>query len=582
MRLIELRAKNYRTLQDLRLPFASGYCTISGKNNAGKSCVIRLLMALFREGNSFPWAAETYEIEYSEDKTQWVKDTEPITVGYDLEITKDDDPALVSFVEKIASIKIAKVSTTLRIEYVLSEIEGAIVRCQIDGKSTDDKAAKEIDKRIKDNQLMLLHNSTGRQDEYMWGRGRPRVIYDFVMSADEKKRLDDAGKSVRQTISQLAKEHKTGLGAILGKLSDKFEIEFSPPESYVSRHMPLKINLKDEHVEVPLNDWGSGTQNRTNIFMAVLKASRIRQNTSVDEKITPFVVVEEPESFLHPSAQSEFGKILRGVASELGIQIIVTTHSPYMLNQEIPSANLLLCRRIHKKKAFETVLANTSDDDWMTPFSEHLGIPAKEFTAWRPLLSSHKERVLLVEGILDAQYFEYLQSASLCTPQLSKSIEIIPYNGKDALKNTVLFQFFLRQFDHVFITFDLDAHSDLKNALMRLNLTENQHYVPIGVNRPGKDCIEGLLPARVLATVNGREVDLVMELGSREKKNAKEELKRKYLEEFISNIDYTKEELKEFSKLIDLINKRIASPEPSMTEGMSDLYSPLTCLHRAD
>ena len=91
--------------------------------------------------------------------------------------------------------------------------------------------------------------------------------------------------------------------------------------------MPLGINLNDRNVDVPLDDWGSGTQNRTRILMAILQAHRIKTTASDDDKITPIVVIEEPESFLHPSAQGEFGRMLRDLSREFGIQIIVTTHS---------------------------------------------------------------------------------------------------------------------------------------------------------------------------------------------------------------------------------------------------------------
>jgi len=72
--------------------------------------------------------------------------------------------------------------------------------------------------------------------------------------------------------------------------------------------MPLGINLRDRNVKVPINDWGSGTQNRTYILMALLQAYRIKTTGTQDQKITPFVVIEEPESFLHPSGQAEFGR----------------------------------------------------------------------------------------------------------------------------------------------------------------------------------------------------------------------------------------------------------------------------------
>jgi hypothetical protein len=63
--------------------------------------------------------------------------------------------------------------------------------------------------------------------------------------------------------------------------------------------------LRDRNVKVPVNDWESGTQNRTYmhtyILMALLQADRIKLDSSPDEGITLIVVVEEPESFLHPS-----------------------------------------------------------------------------------------------------------------------------------------------------------------------------------------------------------------------------------------------------------------------------------------
>src|SRR5690606_16353931 len=108
-------------------------------------------------------------------------------------------------------------------------------------------------------------------------------------------------------------------------------------------------------------------------------------------------------------------------------------------------------------------------------------------------------------------------------------------------------QFVIRTFDQVFVTFDLDAESDVSAALKRLGLKQGSDYMALGVSQPGKDCIEGLLPQRILSAVNGRETDLVMKLGSkdnRERRNAKDRLKQEYLKEFRGHSDYSKEELK--------------------------------------
>ncbi|MGB7989045.1 MAG: AAA family ATPase [Candidatus Methylophosphatis roskildensis] len=560
MRLKSITTKNYRTLQDLTLRFSNDYCTISGRNNAGKSCVIRLLSALFRVRTRYPWQLNESGLDYKEDKTQWVKDTQPILASFILEITRLEDPALISFIEKIATKKIDKPMVTLCVAYSVSDNDDVTVAITVDDEKVDDKAAKEIDKRIKDSSLLFLYNSTTRHEEFFFGRGRRRMFYEFVMSTDERKALDEAGKHIERRLRKLAKDHTDELSKILGRLTEKYDVEVSPLEGFAAREMPLGINLKDKNVEVPLSDWGSGTQNRTHILMAVLQANRIKTTGAPDDKITPIVVIEEPESFLHPSAQAEFGRMLRHLSEEFGIQILVTTHSPHMLNQEEGASNILLARETKRGKAYETVRVDTSGENWMAPFADHLGISSDEFASLKPLFSSDKSKVLLVEGPIDQEYFQFLQQHSLACDQLAAGIEVVPYGGKDTLKNTLLIQFVLRKFDRVFVTYDLDAASEVRAALGRVGLNESTDYIGLGANQAGKDCIEGLLPQIVLSAVNGRETDLVMKLGSKdnsERRKAKDALKRLYLNEFKSRTEHTKEDLKELAKVVRLVNARL-------------------------
>jgi len=560
MRLKSIATKNYRTLHDLTLEFSKNYCTISGRNNAGKSCVIRLLSALFRARTRFPWQLDERGLDYKEDKTQWVRDSESISASFSLEITRLEDPALISFIEKIATKKIDKPMVTLCIAYSVSDNDDIAVSVSVDGEQVDAKAAKEIDKRIKDSSLLFLYNSTTRHQEVFFGRGRRHMFYEFVMSTDERKALDEAGKHIERRLRKLAKDHTDGLSKILGRLTEKYDVEVSPLEGFAAREMPLGINLKDKNVEVPLSDWGSGTQNRTHILMAILQANRIKTTGSPDDKITPVVVIEEPESFLHPSAQAEFGRMLRHLSEEFAIQILVTTHSPHMLNQEDGASNILLAREIKRGKAYETVRVDTFGENWMAPFADHLGISSEEFTSLKPLFSADKSKVLLVEGPIDKEYFQFFQQNSLPVDQLATGIEVVPYGGKDTLKNTLLVQFVLKKFDRVFVTYDLDAASEVASALTRVGLKENVDYIGLGVNQAGMDCIEGLLPQSVLSAVNGQQTDLVMKLGSKEnseRRKAKDALKKFYLAEFKARTNLTREELKELSKVVRLVNARL-------------------------
>lgn len=570
MRILSVNARNYRTLHNTNIHFARNYCTISGKNNAGKSCVIRLLLALFRRQDAPPWYADDFSFLYKEDKTQWEKQDSPIQIDYVLEFSRDADPAFMAFAEKISDRKLGEDTAMVNVCYSIPATDVTTLTVNINGADVDPQAAKEIVKKVQNSNLVFLYNSTTRHEEIYYGRGRSRTFYEVVLSGDEKNELDEAAQQLEKRLKRLAREHREGLNSILGRLAENYDVEFSPLEGYVGTRMPLGINLGDKNVEVPLNDWGSGTQNRTRILMAILQASRIKTRDSTQDRTTPVVIVEEPESFLHPSAQSEFGRVLRTLATDVGVQLIVTTHSPYMLNQEEPASNILLCRDLRRGKPFATKVVDTSGDNWMAPFSEHLGLSGSEFLSWRPVFSSYQSKVLLVEGPTDKEYFSFMQGTRLPIDPLQADIEVVPYDGKDTLKNTLLLQFVLSKFDHVFITYDLDAEGDVKSSLVRLGLKENRDFAPVGLRQAGRDAIEGLLPDRVLSTVNGRETDLVMRLHSkdnRERRNARDTLKKKYLAEFIAISDWEKAELKEMVKLITLINSRFAASAKDGTRG---------------
>src|SRR5690606_33102780 len=140
-------------------------------------------------------------------KTQWVKDNAPILASFSLDITRHDDPALVSFIEKIASKKIEEETATLTVDYTVSDNDDVAIAISVDGERIDDKAAKEIDKRIKDSNLLFLYNSTTRHEDFIYGRGRRRMFYEFIMSTEERKALEEAGKHIERRLRKLAKDH---------------------------------------------------------------------------------------------------------------------------------------------------------------------------------------------------------------------------------------------------------------------------------------------------------------------------------------------------------------------------------------
>lgn len=556
MKIKKVRAEKFRTLADFSLDLAPNYCAISGKNNAGKSAVVRIIRYFF----------QPYDDEFgpfrdivtpASDITQWAT-ADQLSMGVCVEFDRVNDSEMFFVLEKFSpKKKIDGGTATASLDRTMNKDGSSSLKCIVNGELFDAQSSSEVIKKFRSAQNLFVHNSTQSKSNYYYaGAGSYTEVLETNFSAEDRRKIAEAEKGLQTRVRRAATRHKEELDNLLGKLADKYSVELSAVRSR-SSSFPLELKLNDKSVGVPLSAWGAGTQNRTRVLMAMLEAVRIRDSTTAENRSTPVFLVEEPESFLHPSAQAEFGQVLNGLADELNIQIIATTHSPYMLNQSEPSANYLLERKLFRGKPMETTIRDTSGDDWMLPFAENLGVVPKEFDSWKKVFGAHG-RVVLVEGAIDKKYFDLVKTHYPSLYTIPDDVEILPYDGKDALKNTSILQFMINKFSRVFITFDLDAKDEVKPALERIGLREGDHFCAVGLPGAGEGCIEGLLPATIKSTVYAENVAHVTALGSADSKarrQARDALKKAFLVEF-ERVKPPVSELGELKKLISSIASR--------------------------
>lgn len=560
MKVDSLAVRNYRTLENISIDFSGYYTAISGQNNAGKTTLIKVLRETFKDQQweRFAFAGDG-EFSYREDKTQWVTGNPDIIFDYSISIDKESDLGLFQFIERFADKTIAISEISLRLCLSRNSKDEISCVCEVNEAPISEYESNEIWQKLISSNLAFVHDSAGRDQSVYYNRGR--FLHRILFSPGEKEQILREQIKLRERVKKISRVHNTELSELLGHLKDKYEVEFTIPDGMFTGSLPFEINLKDRNVEVPLDGWGSGTKNRTHIMMSILQAHRIRSKDD-QNRITPFVMIEEPESFLHPSAQAEFGRVLRSLANELKIQTIVTTHSPYMLCQENINSNVLLARKEYRGKLKATERVALEENSWMEPFSKILGLDNSEFTAWKDILKTEKSFVLLVEGELDKRYLEHIHALSLPSLRLPEGLDIIPYEGKDALKNTILLKFIVEKFKKVFITFDLDAMPELEKIMQQIGLKDGHDYFAIGASKPGQDCIEGLLPPRILSAVHGSNTDLIMQLSaqdSKARKSAKSALKQKILAAFQSEPCITEEDLKGFEPLFKKLTAKMKS-----------------------
>jgi predicted ATP-dependent endonuclease of OLD family len=556
-----LKTKNFRSLEDLEIKFNPYYNALSGKNNSGKSNVIRAL--LIHLTNDFRALRRFHSdgIHFESDYPYWKKKEKEkgnIEVEIDIELDENLDAGLFKFIkdlifkndkdinspQELLNIKALQTgdqkTTTIQLTFAGHEI-------------TDEYKRDEFLNRLKSSQSILFHNST-ENDPFYFARSQRDSLISYI-GEDDKTEIAKRKESLELQVKKSLKKHQNEFTSLLGRLQDKYDVSLGISGLNLEREN-IEISLKEKGIEVLLDDWGSGTKNRTLILLNLLNAKRMQNSNSVNEKLTPIVVIEEPESFLHPSAQAEFGRILQDIAVEFKIQIIVATHSPYLLSHKSPSANILLERNLSAAKKGSEIV-DTIGERWYEPFALSLGISGDDFGPLKSTIFSGSNDIILVEGETDKTYFELLKNDKHLSNQLKFNGEIFSYGGAGNIKNNILLRFIKERFKRFVVTVDLDKVSDVKSAFDTLGLKENQEYIVIGKNETGKKCIEGLIPHTLLSKAYSDNVDLVQKAmeNSNDGRSARNQLKAKVLESFRQTGQDDLQNFTEFYKIVKVLNR---------------------------
>lgn len=558
MKIRELELINYRSFENSKIEFEDYYTAICGKNNSGKSNILRAILNTLERNRHYE------RFNYTSDFPVWKADKkdENSVIKITLFLDKEADSGLLKFIEYFQSDKkhnseIELVDTELILKIELGRNE-AKTEISVNGKLVEDKyKTGEILRRIHFAPVISFHNST--QSSRPFRRSSHGYLENLPLKS--KENVENKIKQVNKELSKALEKHKTELQTLIGRLQDKYQVglTFSGIDMDFDR-IPYEISLGEKNFELPLEDWGSGTKNRTLILSSIFEAKNQIDLEDESNRIIPIVIIEEPESFLHPSAQAEFGRVLQDLSQELKIQVIATTHSPYLLSHHNPKSNILLKRKEYRRKIRETYLECTTSENWREPFELALGMIGPEFDSLKEAFFSSQNNIILVEGALDVEYFELLQDERHGNNKLNFNGEFYPYGGYGNINNHVLLKFIKDRFNKLILTLDLDAVNNVKTSFNRAGYESDNDYFLVGLDNPGYRCIEGLIPDFIRNKVNSDNPKLNFALQSEDKderKLAKDKLKSLYLKEFKKDIKYDSSYFGEFYKLTKKLNKKL-------------------------
>ena len=168
MKIAGIHVKNYRSIEDLSLNFPSYYSAICGKNDAGKSNLIRVLRSVFRAPDRFFFPTEQ-GVSLTEDFTKWKeKDTNPraIEFCFTLVVNRNDDEGLYLFLQTYLQLDSAANGTQaleLNVEVGLRFLADATnpqIGIKVGSLQLEEIKSQDVLKKIQSSFAVLFHDST--------------------------------------------------------------------------------------------------------------------------------------------------------------------------------------------------------------------------------------------------------------------------------------------------------------------------------------------------------------------------------------------------------------------------------------
>lgn len=391
MQLKKVHIKGFRNFKDVEVNF-NDHSLVIGANDVGKTNLIYALRLLLDRSLS------DLDFELEESDFYAYEDTHDIDILAYFEKIQEDC-VVARLPGKISD------SGEMVIRYHATMDNGKVDYQFYCGKSDDSVDLQEIESPFYRKYINLKYISSRRE---FWGyinktkkelllqakgsRADETIVQDDALYGEIEQKLKEVDEKIPQlSYVKNATEH---LNDELDKLSihnREQKLVFDTASTDVDKVIQ-NVSITSKYGEKKLIIGGEG---RVNQIYLSLWASQ-NQHTDLSNEVS-IICVEEPEAYLHPHQQRELaaylGKTLNG-------QVILTSHSPYIVSEFKPNSII----RLYKRKTHETYVASDGCSDAIGGCVEDFGyrmsvIPAEAFFS---------DCVILVEGPSEMIFYKTL------------------------------------------------------------------------------------------------------------------------------------------------------------------------------
>lgn len=274
-------------------------------------------------------------------------------------------------------------------------------------------------------------------------------------SSNIERALEIVNRMIRKKLPSIS-EIEDNLSDISTTIENIDELRIIPiPNKFDDLDKGVEIEVKNSNNNLPISVFGDGTRS----WVSILTLSSYIESTRNQLKLEnlpyfPIVLLEEPESHLHPQAQNKVVSQL----DKISAQIFITTHS----NNIVSELGIYQLFRVSNDESTQLQTVNKDIDQ-----TDKYKIMNFILPFYTEILFSNI--VILVEGISDKIIITEYLKIKLQKKPFELGISIVATNSKD---NLPLFRQFCELHSIKNIIFaDGDARASVPNALQKKNLS---------------------------------------------------------------------------------------------------------------
>lgn len=480
MKIRKLSVSGFRCLLDFCIDFDDELTVVVGENDAGKSSLIECLKVITQgrtielddfnhDLNSIEISVVTEDFEFRKSYqrnddlieqqnliaipsqefvvrvTGWLQSEE-------LDISIDEVQGQIKNIAKTLGITVRSNSNIENLRASIFErltgeniaIEGASFpsfnNIQLDGKHFENVSGffKEVFLKEKQSEIW---------DEKI---SEDKTIEEFV-----REKINSYSQHIERSITE------TGiLERMQMFLKDLTEVKIEPIYQKKDLNIDAKVKFMENGKEVSIDKKGDGTKRR--ITMALLEYKK--EQSLLEHDSSTIYLLDEPDTHLHVKAQIEFLDTVKGF-SKSGSQVILTTHSPFIINAINPKQ----LRLLENNENQSSVKYIKQDVDVADRVLRSLGVENTYL-----FFSCH---IVIVEGETEEKFlpsyflkrFNETLSSSLIKVINCKGITNIPGFARAILE--------IHNPENIHLLYDNDASPELSELIDSLNVPEQRKYL---------------------------------------------------------------------------------------------------------